>query len=275
MRRYHRKSTPWTRAASATLVLVCLLPAAGAGLADEEPSPDRLPGGVVEPFFGFLLSVMDGDSLGVWTAPDLTRYAEAQGRPSRMPLESIAELRRRRPHPVEKRRWPRAELRAVWELTMVSKLQLPMPYSILGYHPGSLRIAQRLLLSELALGDRTFVTEEGEYPQGRTLTDIHAVRIDSGHVVLDADRLPDMLLGGNLDDAWTLGFVAAREEGRRIGLAVSVKRDGGPIFGQFDFERDRIMKSGSPLGSVLSRWCRGWFRDPDSSPPAFWTGAEK
>ncbi len=275
MIRIFREPVSWTRAASAVLVLVFLL-ICGIPVSADDSSPESTPpGSVAEPFFSFLLSAMERDALGTWSGEDVASWGNAQGHTSRMPLEEIVELRRRRPYPVEIRRWPEAELRAMWEMTLTDDLQVSMPYSIMGYHPGSLRIAGKLVLSELALGDRTFLTEEEDSEVEHALTDIRGIRLDAGYVVLDADRIPDMLLGDNLDDAWTLGFVAAYEDSTRVGLTVAVKRDGHPIFGQFDFRNDRIMRSGSPLGVLLSRWCRGWFRHPDSSPPAFWTGEEK
>lgn len=256
----------------AALALLCS-PAAQAG--DDPAAGDGAapvaPGGVIEPFFGFMLNIMDADTTGTWTGRDIARIAAESGHESRLPVELILEIRRRRPHPVERQRWPEARLLAMWEFRLDGDVKHSMPYSILGYHPGSFFVAEHLVLSELALGSVTFDTGEEEYAEGRTVSDIRALRLDSGWVVLDADFLPDKILGGALDDAWTQGFVAGWEGPERVGITVAVKRDGGTIFGQFDFREDKIMRSGSPLGSALSRFCRGWFMQPGSSPLPIWS----
>jgi hypothetical protein len=263
-----------TRAAAATLVVVLLVMASGFSWA-ETPVDRSAPQEAhfleaSEPLFAFLLGLVNGDSLGVWSGDDIVRFSAAHGRPSKFPLNEIVSVLRRRPDPQESSRWPGGELFAMWELSLIENLDRPMPYSILGYHPGSLRVAGRLIMSELRLGDRSFQIGDQENFQILHLNGIAALRLDTGSVVLDADAIPDALLGGNLDDAWTLGFALARHEDRQVGLAVSVKRDEGAIFGEFDFERDKIMKSGSPLGSHLSKYCRDWFTRRGSSPPPTW-----
>ena len=254
---------PVTRGAVATLVFGLLI-FGGAGSAYcADPT-------VSEPLFGFLLKVANGDSLGTWTGQDISDFAEERGRRSKFPLDQIISVSRRRPLEQEQVRWPAGRLTAMWELKLIENLDRPMPYSILGYHPGSLRVSGTLVMSELFLGDRTFLLKGKADPAPRRLNGIRALRLDVGSVVLDADAIPDALLGGNLDDAWSLGFGLARDGDRQVGLAVSIRRDGGAIFGEFDFANDKIMKSGSPLGSQLSRFCREWFTRPDSQPPATW-----
>ena len=268
---------PATRAAIATLVLVILsgiaqVPAIAEDPADGGPRAEEGGAEVSEPLFAFLLALANRDSLGIWTGRDIVDFAENEGHQSKFPLDQIVSIQRRRPRSAELSRWPDGDLTAMWEVKLVDDLDRPMPYSILGYHPGSLRVSRTLVLSELLLGDRTFIIQGKNSRQDRHLEAIKALRLDVGSVVLDADRIPDALLGGNLDDAWTLGFGLAREGDRQVGLAVSVKRDGGAIFGEFDFVNDKIMKSGSPLGSQLSKFCRGWFTRLDSRPPETWVG---
>lgn len=264
-----------TRAAIATLVVILGLAAASLSAAGV---PD-LPGGsrpgsaaaeASEPLFAFLLSLANGDSLGVWSGRDIVRFADARGRQSKFPLEEIVSVARRRPDADESSRWPQGELDAMWEIVLRGNLDRAMPYSILGYHPGSLRVAGRLVMSELRLGDWSFRVGGQDEARDLQVTDVRALRLDSGSVVLDADAIPDALLGGNLDDAWTLGFVLAYHEDRQVGLAVSVKRDEGAIFGEFDFVQDKIMKSGSLLGSHLSKFCRDWFTRRGSRPQPTW-----
>ncbi len=266
-----------TRAATATLVLVLFCVLGGVPVQATVPDVgysdgDGGAGKISDPLFAFLLALAYGDSLGIWTGEDIKNFALDMGGGSKFPLDLVASIRRRRPSEGESSRWPDVTLIAMWELKLVHDMDRPMPYSILGYHPGSLRVTADLVMSELSLGDVTFLTKDGAEARSRHLKAIKALRLDVGSVVLDADAIPDALLGGNLDDAWTLGFVLTREGDRQVGLVVSVKRDGGAIYGELDFVNDEIMPSGSLLGGQLSKLCRGWFNRPGSHPPKTWVG---
>jgi len=244
-------------------VLLCLVPAApdGAAAQDvpiwEEVAAQRraaadsvLAGGpeIREPVFAFLTGLACGDSLGHWSGEDLRLFAEQQDISSRFPLGLVTEVVRRRPQEGEPRSWAELPVRAVWELTLTGDLDRAMPYSILGYHPGSLLISRKLLLTEVDGGALTVRGTDGTF----ILDKVIMLRLDRGHVILDVDGIVDRLLGKALDDAATVGFVLAREEGRLLGLAVSLGRDGRSIYGEFDFRRDRILPHGRPLASALS-----------------------
>lgn len=256
------RSRRLARAAPAALAALWLLAAAAA--APAEPA-------VREPLFDFLLALAEGDSLGRWTTADLVAWSDSLGRGSRFPLARIRGIARRRPQVAEAGRWPEGTVAAVWELDLAEPIDRPLPYSILGYHPGSLLVARRLVLSELRLGNRVFTFRDDEEARTVVLTDVRGLRLEEGRVVLDADGWLDAALGGALDDAWALGFGLARRGGEPLGVAVSIKRDGGPIFGEIDFRRDRIKDSGGPLAGALSRLLRELFTRADSQPPPVWT----
>jgi len=217
---------------------------------------------VQEPLFEFLLGMVEQDSLGTWTGADLAAYVRRAGRPSRFPLEEVVRISRRRPPTPRSAHYPGAEVRAVWSLELTGNLDRPMPYSILGYHPGSLRVAGRLVLAELAPQILTLHAGGGEGPGTFRVTGFRVFALEEGYVLLDADGWLDALLGGGLDDAWIVGFVTAREDGRRVGLGVSLGRDGRRIYGEFDFARDAILAHGRPRASAMSRAGRTWL-DPD------------
>jgi hypothetical protein len=119
---------------------------------------------------------------------------------------------------------------------------LPLPYSILGYHPGDFRGSRRLVFSEVHAGNLALT---GLQPP-EFVSDVILFRLDEGHLLLDVDGLVDRLLGKALDDAATVGFVLARHDTRLLGLAVSLGRDGRRINGEFDFRRTRCCPTAAP-----------------------------
>jgi len=101
-------------------------------------------------------------------------------------------------------------------------------------------------------------------------TNVRVFAVASGYLVLDADGFVDALLGSALDDAWTVGLVIAREGERRVGLGVSLGRDGRRIYGEFDFVRDRVLPHGRPAASALSGFARRWLDPQRGQTPPSW-----
>jgi hypothetical protein len=219
---------------------------------------------VLEPLFAFVFSLTEADSLGTWTLDDLQGFAQAWGRPSDFPLPGhfVSMTREALPEgEVSIRRGVRCRRR--WTVTLHPDLvEFPLPFSILGYHPGTLSFRQPLVLNEWRLDERTIhVTVEGAtrryVADGLTIWEVAA-----GWIILDVDGWLDKLLGKAADDAVLRGFTACRVEGEMVGVGMSLGRDGRRIFGEFDFRSGEIENHGRPLARGLSRYSRGW-TDPD------------
>jgi len=240
------------------------------GTPEEKPLAETDAPEIREPFFAFLLGMVQSDSLGTWTGAELQALAQDMDRPSRFPLQEFVSLSRSRPDSAGAVRYADARVQAVWHIVLREALDRPMPYSILGYHPGSLRIAGDIVLSELAAVDMNLSFTADDEPVHRTVTGVRVFAIERGYVVLDADGWLDALLGAALDDSWTFGFVVGREEGRLLGLGVSVGREGRPIYGEFDFANDKVLVHGRPLLSALSRATRAWLNADDGNLPMPW-----
>ncbi len=279
--RHRRKSSTPGRAASAALIcwLACGLvggqPTAALGWSEfglaEDPALVRADGPEIqEPFFDFLLGLVAADSTGHWSGRQLRAHATALGRESRFPLDELVSVSRERPDSTAVAGYPGVPVAAVWRITLTGPQDRPMPYSILGYHPGSLRLAGELVLIELAPGDLDLTLRQGDDIVHRTVTGVRVFALAEGYVVLDADGWLDALLGAGLDDAWTLGFVTGREEGRLLGLGVSVGRKGRQIYGEFDFADDEVLAHGRPLVSALSRRSRAWLNTGAGNLPPPW-----
>ena len=241
-------------------------PAVGEAWADSVPAGPE----VRDPFFVFVLEALAGDSLGVWSGEALRRRVAASGRESRLPLERIRELERRaaRPDEVEARRG--VAVSRIWRLVFDENLKLPMPYSILGYHPGSLFLSRELVLSEWRLGARPLQVVRPDTQLSVQAAELAVFRLDTGWIVLDADALLDKLLGKKLDDSWTMGFALGRVDGRLQGLGLAYGRKGRKLYGEIDFREDRILPHGRPLALALSRLCRPWTEPPPHAPDRRW-----
>lgn len=268
------------RTRSVLAVLACILAVSGAAARAETwtefgPVADEAPAvgdSIGEPFFAFMLARVEEDSLGVWTGEDIRRFAAQRGARSRFPLELVKQLSRLRPPPGDGGRFAGDPVRARWVLELTEDLDRPMPYDILGYHPGSLLVSRRLELRELALGNQTVPGRNDAGDGPARFQDVHLFALVAGHLVLDADGLIDALLGSALDDAWTVGLVTARQDGRRIGLGVSLGRKDRRIYGEFDFVRDKVLPHGRPSTSALSSWSRRWLNPDRGFVPRPWTG---
>lgn len=227
-----------------------------------EPAAPALTDTIVEPFFAFVLGRADGDSLGVWCGADVAAFARERGQVSRLPLAHIVTMERRRPAPGTEDRFEGARVLAEWRLTFDGALDFPLPYSVLGYHPGSLRLSSALELAELAPVDRTLTWRDRKL--GEVEHAVGAVRVfvcEHGFLLLDADAVIDHLLGDLLDDSWTVGFVTARDGPKWLGLSVMLGREGRPLYGEFDFATDSIEPHGRPLAAALAAYGRPWL-DP-------------
>lgn len=238
------------------------------GLAPKEAT--ATPDTILEPFFAFVVGMAEADSLGTWRGSDVAAFAAKRGRASRLPMGRLASIERRRPEPGARGRFPDAVVRAEWVVTFDDKLDFPLPYSIVGYHPGSLRVSSSLRLAELAPQDVTLAWRHKREVVRHGVSMTRVFICEGGYLLLDADAVVDRLLGDLLDDAWTVGFVTARDGEQLLGLSVMVGRDLRSIYGEFDFARDRIEPNGRPLASALAGFARRWLDPAHELLPEPW-----
>lgn len=266
----------------AAAVLAALLSVAGpARGADDHlwaaPVPPTAGPEVRDPFFAFCVALAEGDSLGVWSGPDLAARIAATGRLSKLPVEMIVRLERREvPLPLQPAHRGRHAARR-WRVELDGDLARPLPYSILGYHPGTLHVSRVLEALEWVLPGSSVRVDGPDGPELRVGT-MHALRLEVGHVILDADGLVDKLLGKKLDDTWTEAFVLARVDGAADprenglnGVALGRSRNGRPLNGAFDFRRDEVLPNGRPAARALSGLCRPVVAPYERPDPRAWS----
>jgi hypothetical protein len=152
------------------------------------------------------------------------------------------------------------------------RLDMPMPYSILGYHPGTLSFGSPVVVREWRLGERQVTVREEDGSRRATLQGLVVFEIVSGWTVLDVDGWLDTLLGRKLDDAATVGFAAARGDERIIGVGNSIGREGRFIFGELDFREGTVAPHGQPLARAVAGIVRRISDPPSDRRTAVWTG---
>ncbi|MBU0740778.1 hypothetical protein KJ554_00340 [bacterium] len=223
-----------------------------------------------DPFFEFVTRIVENDSLGVWSRDDLSAYVAASGRPTKLPIDRVVAFSRLGDGKTSRR---------VVRLELDGDLELPLPYSILGYHPGTLFVSHVVVATEIDLHDAMLRVPDD---QGRTVrfwaSGMKALVLGEGYVVLDVDGLVDRLLGGKLDDTWMEGFLLARVRDAPVpgddglnGLALGRSREGRPLSGSFDFRRDKVLPNNRPVARALALYARrlvtlhekrAWSRQP-------------
>ena len=274
-RRHRRAAVRAAGLSLAGLVLIAAVEAqadplhGGYGLV---PSEDALREQVREPLFAFVLMMTERDSLGSWTARDLQDFAASWGRDSVFPLaRHITSLTRKIVPAGQRQRLGGAECARRWVVDVHPRwIDLPMPFSILGYRPGKLSFHGPLHLDEWRLGERRLHLASPEGARAWDVSGATIYRVVSGWLIMDVHEWLDRLLGSLLEDAVMEGFIVALADGQLIGIGNSAGRRGRRLFGEMDFRTGRIETAGRPLALALSRHGRAWTRPPEFDLRAVW-----
>jgi hypothetical protein len=228
---------------------------------------------VKEPVFAWVFALVDADSLGAWGSADLQAFSAAWEQPSDFPVERLVSFRREAlPEP---QRIVRSGLvcdRLVTITLDAPRLDMPMPYSILGYHPGTLSFGSPVVVREWRVGEREVTVRDGGGSRRATVRGLIVFELIEGWTVLDVDGWLDSLLGRNLDDAATVGFAVTRGEGRILGVGNSVGREGRFIYGELDFREGTVAPHGRPLARAVAGLVRRWSDPPATRRSAVWDG---
>ncbi len=246
---------------------------AAAGPNGLAPDPDVLREQVRDPLFAMVFLLTEADSLGTWTAADVEAFAGRWGGRSDFPVaEHLESLTREAlpPDQVRERRGLRCDRRWLVRLSP-ARLEMPMPYSILGYHPGSLSFQTPIELHEWRLGHVSLQVPDGDGGQvRRPASGVTIWQITGGWIILDVDAWVDRLLGKAADDAAMAGFTAARVGGDLVGVGNSTGRDGRRLLGELDFRSGEVATHGRPVAKGLSWLARRWLREPGEDPREVW-----
>lgn len=195
-----------------------------------------LESGVSDPVFGLLISLVDSGIYGTLSGDRLEEELRRSPKRSQLPYKALRELKREPAIPGRT-----AEVRVVFN----GPLSLPVPYSILSYHPGSFTASEICRFREWMLGQvRLSYSEE---VKGRQvvktveLQDVHLFTIAEGTVKIDIDKWVDTVLGGALDDTNVTCLMLCRHDGEWLGFAMGYNDEGGGRSGVLSFANDKIL----------------------------------
>jgi hypothetical protein len=152
--------------------------------------------GVRDPALAFLAGLLRSDVLDTLAGADIRQAASRRDESTLIPLRLLDRMGRGSAG-------KEGERVVTFWLTRDGKVAAP--YSLLGYHPGSVLIAQRVVLHEWKVG-RVVITERGK--GSFVLDECYLWAVEEGAVAIDIDGFVDNLLGGAVDDmrVTTLAF---------------------------------------------------------------------
>ncbi len=226
--------------AGACAVLVLALAAAAAGAqsaADSPPPPGRefiLPTSEVkDTFFAWLVGVVDAGRDAELDNAEL-RAVLTEFRPSiALPFDRISVVRHAAPRPDDY---------GSLDILFDGDVDIPVPFSLLWYHPGSLRSTRVVRFDERRFASLPTASSPAE--------PVYSFRLVQGAVTIDIDAWLDALLGHIVDDLSIRIVAIARWRGSWRCLIGGTGREDRRIIAAFDLLRNTIT---FPVPSELTR----------------------
>ncbi len=221
---------------------------------------------VEDRFFAYLIGLAGADAYGRLTGEDIARALGGFLGKTRVPFELITEIERRRGEPGEP---------GVVRIAFTRELKAPVPYSILGYNPGSVRADTVVTFYEWYLPRRSIRLGDGSRT---TLTHVHVFGTVEGWAVVDIDAWVDLLLGGRLDDTWLVVMGLFKYEGDWYGIAAGYGPGGEGRSGVLNFRTNKILFPTPDELKMLGPYFRNFVRNEKglkSPPPPYGKWSKK
>lgn len=201
------------------------------------PPEGLLPGGeiilpeedVKDRFFAYLIGLAEADAYGTLSTDDIGEALGEFSGSTRVPFELITGIERRRGEPGEPN---------IVSISFLKELKTPVPYSILGYHPGSVWADTAVTFHEWYVPKKSIWVGEGSRI---TLTRVHVFGTAEGWTIVDIDAWVDLLLGGHLDDTWLVAMGLFMYEDSWHGIAAGYGPGGEGRSGVFNFKTNNIL----------------------------------
>jgi hypothetical protein len=199
---------------------------------------------VKQPLLGFLVDQLDHKYIGIITSEHLKTVIETHPEKSRFSHTIFSEIRRA-PYPQPNK--------AYAQIVMPGPTRVSVPYSFLGYHPGTIECSESVVMEEWHLGTHQLKDAWKVDSNSYALTDVTVWAILEGSLLLDVDGWLDKLLGGKLDDTRLVGGVLFSYEGVRYALAMGYNKKGQGQYGALDLKADKAHVSSPPALRVIAR----------------------
>ncbi len=210
--------------------------------------------GIRDPVFEQLIRFNLSLPAGHFSGAELIRRVEASGRTSPIPYRGV----------IWQRRTPLADSTGTAvETTFDRPIDLPVPYEILGYHPGSFRTTGRFVFREERLGNLVLADDRDRPATPMPLvaiTDVHLFVLTEGTLDIDIDGWLDKLAGGNLDDTTIRALAVFQRDGHWYGLALGLNPDGKGRSGVFDFANEKVLYPTPEDFKIVARYLRRQLR---------------
>jgi hypothetical protein len=221
----------------------------------ESAVPDR--------FYSYLIGLVNANVCGVVDDAKFDSVLRGFKGKTQIPFEKIKEIRRECV--------TGSGTRDV-SITFKGDLDTPVPYSILGYHPGSVTAGTKVSFLEWYTPSQKITVGRGE---SIVLADVFVFGVYDGWAVVDIDTWVDRLLGGLLDDTRIIVLVLFKYKGEWHALAAGYDRQGNGRSGVFNFHTNRILFPTPKELQVLAPYFRNFVAlnkhlKPPSPPAARW-----
>jgi hypothetical protein len=192
---------------------------------DIPPAPD-----VSDPVLAYLISRLEADVHDTLTVADIERGIRTRRGESLIPLHCLRRIGRGS---------AASHTCVVTTIELTEEQVVPAPYSLLGYHPGSVIVPERVVLLEWQIGDLT-ITERRRKKLVK-LKDCYLWAVESGTVTVDIDAWVDALLGGSVDDITVRSLALFRLEGCPYAMAMGFNRNGKGRSGALNLRENELV----------------------------------
>ena len=142
-----------------------------------------------DPVLAYLVALLEGDVYDTLSTDELSRKTHSVDGISLIPVDFLESMSRG-----EGAEGTDARV----TVSLSRRTRVPAPYSLLGYHPGSVIIPKHVVLLEWKRGEVTI--RERRRRKLIHLHDCFLWAVERGRVAVDIDAFVDRLLGGRVDD---------------------------------------------------------------------------
>ncbi len=222
--------------------------------AQELPVSDHpiLPDDIKDPAFGYLIGMLDRDMSGMVTGDHIQRVVDESGRKSRIPKGTVASLTSVRGDVGDG-----SGREASWaRVSFHGDLRLPVPYSILGYHPGSLVSTCDVIARYWRTRSMAVPNSVKGGPPNLEISDVTMLAFVEGSVGIEVDGWVDKLLGGALDDTYMIGLAVFHYDGGRYAMALGYNEQGEARSGALHMGDDAMRFPTSEELKAIARYLR-------------------
>ncbi len=195
------------------------------------PVQVRLPVDVADPVFAMVSAMVDSNVFGHVDAAFVDSVVTSVG-DTPLPYKLVERVERRPGGP---------GCDAIIDVKFQRRFEVPVPYSILGYNPGSMAASPHLSILEWSLGTQRIPVRTSRGNQVWEISDVHLYGIHQGRVDIDVDWFVDKLFGKKLDDVSVTGFVLLRRNQHRYAVAFGYTAGGKGRSGVFDLVADEVI----------------------------------